>query len=190
MSDKTVAHSHSSRIRKMAFCAVFTALIAVGAFIKIPVPVVPFTLQLLFTTLAGMLLGAGGGAVSVLVYLIIGLAGVPVFTGGGGIGYVLQPTFGYLIGFCLGAALTGFIAGGGKPTFKRMLCSAFAGLAVVYFCGMVYCYLISNYVIDSPIALKPLFIYCFVLAVPGDIALCIIASVIAKRIVPALKGMV
>ena len=188
MSNKTSSYTRTSRMRTMTFCAIFTALIAVGTFIKIPVPVVPFTLQLLFTTLAGMILGAGAGAVSVLVYLLIGLAGIPVFTGGGGIGYVLQPTFGYLIGFFLGTALTGFIAKGGEPTFKRLLCSAFAGLGVVYFCGMAYCYVISNYVINSPIALKPLFIYCFVLAVPGDIALCIIASVMVKRLIPALRG--
>ena len=94
MLNKTSSYKRTSRMRTMTFCAIFTALIAVGAFIKIPVPVVPFTLQLLFTTLARMILGAGAGAVSVLVYLLIGLAGIPVFTGGGGIGYVLQPTFG------------------------------------------------------------------------------------------------
>lgn len=55
-----------SRIQKMAVCSLFTALTAVGAFIKIPVPVVPFTLQFLFTMLAGLLLGGRLGAVSVL----------------------------------------------------------------------------------------------------------------------------
>ena len=59
--------------------ALFAALIAVGAFIRIPVPVCPFTLQFLFTMLAGLLLGGKYGALSVLVYLCVGLLGLPVF---------------------------------------------------------------------------------------------------------------
>ena len=60
-------------------CSLFVALIVVGAFIKIPVPVVPFTLQLLFTMMAGLLLGGKLGAVSVGVYILMGLLGLPIF---------------------------------------------------------------------------------------------------------------
>ncbi len=73
---------------KLLLCALFTALVAVGAFIRIPVPLVPFTLQFWFTTMAGLLLGPRWGACSVLVYVLLGLMGVPVFTQGGGPGYV------------------------------------------------------------------------------------------------------
>ena len=66
------------------YCSLFTALIAVGAFIKIPIPVVPFTLQFLFTTLAGLLLGSKMGAVSVIAYMVLGLVGLPIFSEGGG----------------------------------------------------------------------------------------------------------
>ena len=66
--------------KNMILSALFVALIAIGAFIKIPVPVCPFTLQLLFTTLAGLLLGARLGFISVCVYIVIGLIGVPIFT--------------------------------------------------------------------------------------------------------------
>ena len=83
-----------STVYSLILCALFAALIAVGAFIKIPVPFVPFTLQLLFTTLAGIVLGPKYGALSVGVYILIGLCGVPIFTQGGGPAYVLQPTFG------------------------------------------------------------------------------------------------
>ena len=68
----------------------FAALIAVGAFIRIPIPYVPFTLQLFFTTLAGLLLGPKLGAASSLVYMITGLIGIPIFTEGGGPGYILS----------------------------------------------------------------------------------------------------
>ena len=64
--------------KSMILSALFVALIAIGAFIKVPVPVCPFTLQLLFTTLAGLLLGANLGFVSVCVYIIIGLIGIPI----------------------------------------------------------------------------------------------------------------
>lgn len=75
----------------MVLCAMFAALIAVGAFIRIPIPYVPFTLQLFFTTLAGLLLGPKLGAASSLVYMITGLIGIPIFTEGGGPGYILSP---------------------------------------------------------------------------------------------------
>ena len=99
-----------SRTKEMVLFGLFTALIAIGAFIKIPVPVCPFTLQLLFTTLAGLILGSRNGACSVGLYVLLGLAGVPVFTEGGGPSYIFQPTFGYLIGFIAGAWLTQKIA--------------------------------------------------------------------------------
>ena len=68
--------------REMVLCALFAALIAVGAFIRVPVPVVPFTFQFLFTMLAGLLLGGRLGATSVSLYLMMGLAGLPVFAEG------------------------------------------------------------------------------------------------------------
>ena len=71
-----------NRLKNMILCALFAALIAVGAFIKIPGPFVPFTLQYLFTMLSGLLLGSKLGLVSVGVYILLGLAGLPVFTQG------------------------------------------------------------------------------------------------------------
>jgi biotin transport system substrate-specific component len=59
-------------VKDITLIGLFAALVAVGAFIRIPVPVVPFTLQLLFTTLAGLLLGGKNGAISVGVYLFLG----------------------------------------------------------------------------------------------------------------------
>ena len=177
----------SMKTKDLILISLFTALTAVGAFIRIPVPVCPFTLQLLFTTLAGVLLGAKKGAVSVLIYVLLGLAGLPIFTGGGGISYVLQPTFGYLIGFIVGAFVTGAVAHSSRPNMKRLLTGCFLGLAIVYALGMLYYWLISRFWLGDPIGIAPLFLYCFVLAVPGDICLCILASILGKKLLPVIN---
>ena len=158
--------------KQIVFCGLFTALAAVGAFIKIPVPPVPFTMQTLFVVLSGLLLGSR-----------LGLIGVPVFTQGGGLGYLLKPSFGYLIGFILDSWIAGRIAEAvPNPSFKRMLAGAFAGLAVVYLCGMVYVYVLCNFVISKPMGFKTLVIYCFLIFVPSDSLWNVIASLVAKRL--------
>lgn len=174
----------------MVLCGVFTTLIAVGAFIKVPVPVVPFTLQFLFTMLAGLLLGGRKGALSVGVYILLGLAGLPVFAEGGGFWYILKPSFGYLLGFMLAAYVTGSMVERRKKLMTGWVIAVnFLGLFIVYGAGMIYYYVICNYVIDTPIALGPLFLYCFVLAVPGDICLCILAAILTVRVKPVFDRM-
>lgn len=175
-------------VQNMTMCSMFAVLITVGAYIKVPVPVVPFTLQLLFTTLAGLLLGSRLGATSVVLYIVMGLAGLPVFAAGGGLGYVLQPSFGYLVGFAAATWVTGRIAEKKQPTsLKWILAANYTGLVIVYLFGMVYYYVLCNYVINTPIGVWPLFLYCFLLAVPGDIVLCFVAALIARKLMPIIK---
>ena len=157
----------TNKTKNLAYCALFTALIAVGAFIRVPVPVVPFTLQYLFTMLAGLLLGPRLGTIAVGTYVLLGLVGLPIFTQGGGLAQRLEQA--------------------GKNTVGRYLLANLAGLAVVYAMGMVYYYIICNYVINTPIALWPLFLYCFILAVPGDLCLSVLGAVLVKRVKPALS---
>ena len=173
--------------KEVVLFGLFTALIAIGAFIRVPVPVCPFTLQLLFTTLAGLILGSRNGAFSVALYVLLGLAGVPVFTEGGGPSYIFQPTFGYLIGFVVGAWVTGKLSEmAGDFSFGKTLFASIAGLLVVYLFGMVYVYIINNFYLGTPIGIWPVVLYCFLLAVPGDICLCILAATMAKRLGRAL----
>lgn len=179
----------SSKTRDMILTAMFVTLIAAGAFIKVPVPVVPFTLQYLFTMLAGLLLGGKRGFLAVCVYILLGLAGLPIFAQGGGIGYVLQPSFGYIIGFAIGAWVTGEIANSvGKPGYPRLLAANFAGLGIVYLVGMVYYYLISMFYLRTPIGVWTLILYCFILAVPGDIVLCVVGAFLGKRLIPLIRS--
>lgn len=175
--------------KSLILCALFSALIAIGAFIKIPMPLVPFTLQTLFVIMAGLLLGSKLGSVSVLIYIIIGLVGIPVFTKGGGIGYIFQPTFGYLIGFSIGTYVTGLIVEKKKSlSIKWLLIASFTGLMIIYLIGMTYYYFISNYYIKSPIGIKSLILYCFLLTIPGDIISCFIGVLLCQRLIPILKN--
>jgi len=173
----------------ICMCALFTALTAAGAFIRIPIPYMEFTLQFLFTTLAGLLLGAKRGAASVGAYVILGLIGIPIFAGGGGLFYVLRPSFGYLIGFIAGTYVTGRIANAvPAPSLGRVLAANFAGLGIVYAFGIVYFYVASNlWTEGGEINFGMCLLYCFVLAVPGDIALCVLAAVLGKRLIPIVR---
>lgn len=181
-------NQHTITIKNQVLCALFTALIVVGAFLRIPVPVVPFTLQFLFTTLAGMLLGGGRGALSVACYILLGLAGFPVFAAGGGVAYVFQPSFGYLIGFCLGAYVTGKITKNvPHPSVKRLFAASFSGLFVVYALGMAYCWAISRFYLGDAMTVRTLLLYCFLLPVPGDLLLCAVAAGLGKRLLPIVQ---
>ena len=172
----------------ICLCGMFAALSAIGAFIRIPIPVCPFTLQLTFTTLAGLLLGKRRGALSVAVYVAVGLLGVPVFTEGGGVYYVLKPTFGYLIGFIAATYVTGSIAWSREtPSYSRIFFASVAGVVIDYLFGMVYMYIICNYVIDAAIGFKTAFVTCFLLLLPKDIILAALSSVFAMRLIPAFQ---
>jgi biotin transport system substrate-specific component len=177
--------------KDLIMCALFAALTAAGAFIKVPVPFVPFTLQFLFTNLAGLTLGSKRGAAAVGVYIAAGLAGLPVFSAGGGIGYVLQPTFGYIIGFLAGSFLAGLIADRAPQnrfSAKTALTASLVNLLVVYLFGAAYYYFMANYYLSgSGIGVFALLLYCVILAVPGDIALCFLSAAVYKRLIGALN---
>lgn len=176
-------HQKQAKTRNMILSSLFTALIIVGTFIKIPIPLVPFTLQFLFANLAALLLGSRYGSLSVLVYVTLGLIGIPIFASGGGIGYILHPTFGYLIGFIVGSYLAGKIMENStRKGIKTLLLASFTNLSVVYALGMIYYYFMANYYLNSPIGVGALMLYCFVLAVPGDILLCFLSSELARRL--------
>jgi len=97
--------------RMMVLAALFASLIAVGAFIAIPIGPVPIVLQNFFVLLTGLLLGPRWGLAACGVYLLAGALGLPVFAGGtGGIGRFLGPTGGYLLAYLPAVFLTGWLS--------------------------------------------------------------------------------
>lgn len=173
--------------KDMAFCGLFAALIGVGAFLKISIPVEPFpmhfTLQLFFVLLAGFILGNKKGALCVCIYLGVGLVGIPVFAVGGGPAYVIRPTFGFLLGFVLAAYVTGSLSSvKGKGNVRWNVFAAFLGMMMYYGIGMIYFYVISNFIISKSVTWQIVFINCFLITVAGDFILCILAAALAHRL--------
>lgn len=168
-------------VRSMCLCALFAALIAAGAFLRIPLPLIPFTLQTMFIMLAGLLLSKKYAAASCAVYVILGLVGLPIFTQGGGIGYVLKPTFGYLIGFIPGAYIIGAISEK-NTSFAKMYLACLAGLAVIYLLGTVYYYLLATLYLKKTVVISAMLISCVFTTLPGDLLLAAFAVFLSKRL--------
>lgn len=169
-------------VKELVLCALFIALITVGTFVRIPVGTDVYTLQFLFTLLAGLMLGARLGAIAVGAYILLGLIGVPVFASGGGPGYVLQPTFGYLIGFVLQAWFCGkYVCQLSQINFRKVLMVNVGGMAIVYLLGISWFYVFSNYVISAPIGLWAAIFYCGILQAGPDFLLCVAAAGLGVR---------
>lgn len=137
------------KTRALVYVALFAALIAAGAFLQVPVPPVPFTLQSFFCLLAGSLLGPWLGTLSVLIYLAAGLIGLPVFTQGGGFSYLFMPTFGFLLGLIPTALLSGLfmrraagLKGAGGTAARAAL--LFACSALLLLLGFFYYVLLNQ----------------------------------------------
>lgn len=176
------------RVKDMILIAMFAALTAVGAFIKIPTPIVPFTLQVLFCAYTGILLGAKHGLYSQLVYLGIGLLGIPIFTNGGGITYVFQPTFGYLVGFAFCAYIIGKLTERLKEyKMHKILGSVLAGLSAVYLFGLAHLYMIMNFYLHKPMSIKAVIAAGLIPFIPTDLISAVIAAASSVYILPILK---
>ncbi len=147
-SPATLAHSiwpitHQSLLRAIVFAAFGSLLLTLSAKIKIPLEPVAVTMQVFVVLALGLCLGAKLAAASVMLYLIQGAAGLPVFTGtpekGVGLAYMLQGTGGYLLGFLFAAAIVGWLSerGFSRNIFLAML-AALTGLAAIYIPGLVW----------------------------------------------------
>lgn len=155
------------KIRTMTRVALFAALTAVGAFIRIPLGYSSITLQTFFTAMAGCVLGPWYGALSQLVYVALGLVGLPIFTQGGGIGYLMQSTCGFLIGLIPAAWVIGRIAGR-KPEPKQIVPACLLGYGVLYAIGVPYMALILNTFLGKGMGFSAIMWAGMIPFLPGD----------------------
>ena len=164
--------------RGMIYASLFGALTAMGALVSIPLQPVPVTLQTLFLYLAGSLLGGSLGALSQLIYLVLGVIGLPVFSGGkAGLGVFLGPTGGYLVGFVAGAYVTGKIVRWREnPGLVWVVFAMLAGTAAVYALGVLQLVLVGKLSVGKAAAVGVLPF------LPGDALKIAAASFITLRV--------
>ena len=174
--------SSASQLRMTVYTALFVALIAIGAFIIVPIGPVPIVLQNMFVLLAAVLLGPAWGAACIGVYLLIGLAGLPVFSkGGSGIGHLFGPTGGYLIGYLPAALVTAGISKGMGKKMSGDIIAMVVGSLIVYAAGVPWLKTATAMTYQKALAVG---MYPFI---PGDIIKIIIAAFIAKKMRPVIK---
>jgi biotin transport system substrate-specific component len=164
----------------MVKAALLAALIAATSQLSIPQPfsAVPITLQVFFVLLAGAVLGPLYGSLSMVVYVLLGLAGLPVFANGGsGIGTLVGPTGGYLIGFILATGVIGWIVSAGKASMAQILLAMGAGIIVIYTCGVMQLSFVAKMAIGQAIiaGAGPFIVL--------DFAKAIVAALVAKRVI-------
>lgn len=170
------------KMHPFSLIPVFAALTAAGALIKLPVPPVPITLQNLFVAMSGMLLGAKAGAISQIVYLIVGLMGLPVFSGGGGPGYVASPTFGYLLGFIPASALAGFLMKGRPFTPRAVIIVSGLSMLMIYVIGVPWLAFYMTFILHKPDALLIAVTSGFAIFLPGDVVKCAVLAAVMPRL--------
>ena len=121
------------------------AMLAVSAFIRIPMYPVPLTMQMFVVFLIPLVFGSRIAFYGFAAYIIMGLAGLPVFAGGGGIGYVLMPSFGYIIGYLVSAIPAGFVCSRIKG-IRGFILSGVLSLIIIYALGVLGLYLNINFI--------------------------------------------
>jgi len=172
----------STELKMTVYSSLFVALIAIGAFISIPIGPVPIVLQNMFVLLASIILGPLWGLASVAVYLVIGLAGLPVFAGGtSGIGKLFGPTGGYLLGYLPCVFITASISKGLGKKMSSDIIAMLIGSLIVYAAGVPWLKVVTSMTFQKALAvgMVPFLI--------GDALKIVAAAFIAKTLRPVIK---
>ena len=163
--------------KRIVFTALFAALTAVCGFISIPVPgtPIPIVIQNMMVVLDGLLLGPVWGFCAVLVFILSGLIGLPVFSGGtAGIAKLMSPTGGFIIGYAFAALLAGLIAR--KPDNRRnivrLVIAALCGFVIMYVPGVIHFMRSLNKTFSETMAL------CVIPYIPGDLIKMVVSILI------------
>ncbi|MGG2094788.1 biotin transporter BioY [Bacillus sp. S13(2024)] len=181
------------RASDLALAAMFVALMAIGANITswapfLQVAGVPLSMQPFFAILAGLLLGSRIGALSMIVYALVGIAGAPIFAGfQAGFSTLLSPTGGFIFAFIIVAYVTGKIVEQVKnPKFGTFATASAVGIILVYIIGTTYMYLAINNWVGGHISYAAAWKIMMWFAVK-DIAFTALGAMVAPRIYYAVR---
>lgn len=167
-------------IQSMAQIAVCSALLCASSYIIIPLPIIPipFTLQFLAVVLVALLLKPTHALIAQTLYTLLGIVGLPVFSGGkGGLGIIFSPTGGFIIGFIATSFLISLLKGKKVSIFRYVSVSVFVGIPVTYIFGIIF------YILYADTALEIFSLFAVV-----DVVKCITASLLAITITKALNS--
>ena len=141
-----MANKNSDPLRRMVYAAMFGALTAIGSFMVIPLQPVPITLQTLFTGLAGVFLGPNTAALSQIIYVLLGMIGLPVFAGRYRFWHPLRPYGRISDRFRIGAYIIGKIVEiKPNPGVAWIVMALLAGNVMIYTCGTVQLSLVTQF---------------------------------------------
>ncbi|WP_066367568.1 biotin transporter BioY [Neobacillus fumarioli] len=176
------------RALDITLVGMFVALTAIGANITSIAPFlhvggVPITLQTFFAVLAGLILGSRIGAIAMIVYMLVGLVGVPVFAGfSGGLRIIFSPTFGFIVSFIFVAFIIGKIIER-KTSLSAYITAALIGMAVNYLFGTNWMYFTFKLWAAAPAGFTYKMAWLWMIPpLPKDIILSILAGVLAHRL--------
>ncbi len=163
-----LTRSHT-KLKSMVFVALMAAFLCIFSPISIPLPLVPITLQTFAVFAASALLGWKKGTLAVLVYLLLGLIGLPVFSGWtGGFSSFATPSGGYIIGFLFTALVTGFLIDRFPNRLWIYPVAMTAGLAVCYLFGTLWFLIYMNVWMSTPYTLWQALLVCIIPFLVGD----------------------
>ena len=173
-----------SRNLRLVIASLLAALTAVSAYLIIPIGPVPITMQTCFVLLSGAVLGSRWGAGSQIVYISLGLIGLPVFTNGFiGPGVFLSPTFGYILGFVPASFITGlYLEYFRRNGVLQIMVGMLLGQFVIWMCGLIYLYLHLNTSLGIETTWRTVLAIGFFPFIPFDVVKIAIATSIRKTL--------
>lgn len=185
-SSVTTPSRTSNRVREMAYIAVFVVLIAICSWISVPTPAVEFTMQTFAVFLTAGLLGGRRATWAVVVYLLLGAVGVPVFAHfTGGLGILLGNTGGYFVGFLLTTLLVWATEHFLGNKTRVLVTSLALGMVLCYAFGTAW-FMVVYARQAGAVGLGTALAWCVLPFLPFDAAKLILAMVLRKR----LRGLV
>ena len=120
------------------------ALLAASSFVRIPLYPIPITMQMFIVFLVPIVFGPKISFYGVALYILFGIAGLPIFSSGGGFGYILMPSFGFIVGYLLSTIPSGMLATRASSV-KGLFVATIIGFIIIYTCGIIGLYININY---------------------------------------------